>query len=146
MAITQKYTIMCDEMRREDNGKFLLIGVYSDTMLSPTFPFRLPGLTFFMKMDSDRPGSWSIRMRLEHLDTGQRLLEAIGALNFQRPGSGFNPIKLPPLQFNAPGVYHFVLEVEGQTEPILYEFTVGLQIPQGQGQQPQAGGMPGMSR
>jgi hypothetical protein len=127
MAITHKYTIMCDEMRREDNGKLLLIGVYQEAMLSPQFPFALPGLTFFMKLDSDRPGSWSIRMRLEHLDSGEKIIEALGALTFQRPGPGINPVHLPPLQFKAPGVYHFVLEIEGQKDPILYEFSVGLQ-------------------
>src|SRR6266700_1066952 len=82
MAITQKYTLMCDDMRREDNEKFLLIGVFADAMLSPTFPFTIPSLTFFMKLESDRPGSWSVRMKLEHLDSGQRLLEAMGALSF----------------------------------------------------------------
>jgi hypothetical protein len=146
MAITHKYTLMCDEMRREDNGKFLLIGVYADVMLSGTFPFTLPGLTFFVKLESDRPGSWSIRMRLEHLDTGEKMLEAMGAINFQRPGAGFNPIRTPPLQFKAPGVYHFVLDVEGQADPILYEFSVGLNIPQGQGPSPGSGNNPWVGR
>jgi hypothetical protein len=129
MPITHKYTLMCDEMRREDNGKLLLIGVYQDVILASQFPFALPGITFYMKIESDRPGSWSVRMRLEHLDSGEKMLEALGAITFQRPGPGINPIRLPPIQFKAPGVYHFVLEVEGQPDPILYEFSVGLHIP-----------------
>src|SRR5437016_2130339 len=98
MAISQKSTIMCDEIRREDNGKLLLIGVYQDAMLSSQFPFVLPGLTFLMKLESDRPGSWSLRMRLQHLDSGEKLVEALGAITFQRPGPGMNPVKLPPIQ------------------------------------------------
>jgi len=144
MAIIHKYTIMCDQLRREDNGKFLLIGVYSDAMLSSTFPFTLQGLTFFMKLESDRPGSWSVRMRLEHLDSGHKMLEALGAITFQRTGSAFNPVALPPIQFNVPGVYHFVMEIEGQNEPILYEFSVGLHTPQAQG--PTTAPNPGMGR
>jgi hypothetical protein len=143
MAIAYKYTIMCDEMRREDNGKFLLIGVYADAILSGSFPFTLPGLTFLMKLESDRPGSWSVRIRLESLDSGEKLLEALGAITFQRPGSGFNPIRTPPIQFKAPGAYHLVIEVEGQAEPILYGFQIGLNIPSGQppfGNAPRAGG------
>lgn len=69
-------------------------------------------------------------MKLQHLDSGEKLVEALGAVNFQRPGIGINPVKLPPIQFKAPGVYHFVMEIEGQSEPLLYEFTVGLQLPQ----------------
>ncbi len=130
MAITHKFTIMCDEVRQENNGKLLLIGVYQDAMLVSQFPVVLPGLTFMMKLESDRPGMWTARMRLQHLDTGEKLLEALGAINFQRPGIAINPVRLPIFQLKAPGVYHFVMEVEGQTEPILYEFTVGLQITQ----------------
>ena len=36
MAITHKFTLMCDDVRREDNGKLLLIGVYQDTDPRPT--------------------------------------------------------------------------------------------------------------
>ena len=126
MAITHKYTLMCDEIRQENNGKLIFIGFYHDSMRSNTFPFRLPGLTFFMKLESDRPGQWSFKMRLQHLETGEKLVDAMGALEFKRPGPGFNPMRLPPLQFTAPGTYHFVIEIEGQPEPILYEFIVGL--------------------
>ena len=86
MAITHKYTVMCDEIRREDSGKFFLIGVYSDAMLSISFPFTIPGLTFFMKLESDRTGAWSVRMQLQHLDSGEKLVEALGAISFLRPG------------------------------------------------------------
>lgn len=130
MAISHKYTLMCDEVRREDNGKLLLIGLYFDAILLSQIPAPLPGLTFLVKTESDRPGMWSMKMRLEHLDSGERLVQAMGNINFQRPGPALNPIRIPPIQFKAPGVYHFVMEIEGQAEPILYEFSVGLQISQ----------------
>jgi len=140
MAISLKYAIMCDEVRREDNGKLLILGVYNDVMISPAFPFNLPGLTFFMKLDCDRPGSWSVRMRLEHLESGEKLFEALGALEFQKPGPGLNPIRLPPIQFRSPGVYNFVMEPEGQ-QPILYEFTVAMNL-----RQSPSAGVPGIIR
>ena len=40
---------LCDEIRREDNGKFLFIGVYTGHVLVPRLPFDLPTLTFFTK-------------------------------------------------------------------------------------------------
>ena len=40
---------LCDEIRREDNGKFLFTGVYTGHVLVPRLPFDLPTLTFFTK-------------------------------------------------------------------------------------------------
>ena len=41
--------ILCDEIRREDNGKLLVIGMYLGAILVPRFPFRMPSLAFFCK-------------------------------------------------------------------------------------------------
>ena len=135
MQITHRYTLVCDEVRREDNGKLLLIGVYQHIILVPQFPATFP-LTFVQALESDRPGNWSVRMRLQHLETGQRIMEGMGALTFQKPGFAFNPVRLPPVQFQASGTYHFVIEVENQPEPIIYEFALALRGAHGQaGQQ-----------
>jgi len=132
MPITHKYTIMCDEVRIENNGKLLLLGVYLDVILLPQIPATFAGLTFLMKLESDRPGVWTARLKLQHLDSGEKLMEAIGSINFQRPGPAVNPVRLPPFVIKAPGVYHFVVEIEGQSEPILYEFMVGIATGQAQ--------------
>jgi hypothetical protein len=131
MAISHKYTLMCDDVRREDNGKLLLIGVYQDTILVPQFPTMM-GLTFFASLESDRPGTWSMRMRVERMETGNRLVEGMGAITFPRPGIGANPVKIPNIQFQESGSYQFVMEIE-QHPPIIYTFTVGLNIQQAPG-------------
>ncbi len=41
--------ILCDEVRREDNGKLLVIGMYLGSILVPQVPFRMPRLSFFCK-------------------------------------------------------------------------------------------------
>lgn len=41
--------IVCDEVRREDNGKLLVIGMYLGSILAPHVPFRMPKLSFFFK-------------------------------------------------------------------------------------------------
>ncbi len=41
--------ILCDEVRREDNGKLLIIGMYLGAILVPRVPFRMPRLSFFLK-------------------------------------------------------------------------------------------------
>jgi hypothetical protein len=40
---------LCDEVRREDNGKLLIIGMYLGAILVPRVPFRMPRLSFFLK-------------------------------------------------------------------------------------------------
>lgn len=42
MAVTHRFTIICDDTRREDNGKLILLGMYVGTItvphLIPLFP------------------------------------------------------------------------------------------------------------
>jgi hypothetical protein len=46
--ITQKYILMCDEVRQEINGKLFIIGLYTPDMAVPQIPYAIPSLTFFM--------------------------------------------------------------------------------------------------
>ena len=34
MAVTHNYTLVCDEVRREDNGKLLVLGLYNESGVS----------------------------------------------------------------------------------------------------------------
>lgn len=129
MPIQHRYTLMCDDVRQEINGKFLLIGVYTPNISVPQLPFLMPTLTFFQTLESDRPGAWGVRLRLQHLETGHNVAEGMGQINFQRPGSGINPIRLQNVMFNAAGTYNFVLEINGQGEPIIVPFDVVLAPP-----------------
>src|SRR5581483_417621 len=40
-AITLLHTIVCDDIRREDNGKFILIGVYPELIMLNMIPAQL---------------------------------------------------------------------------------------------------------
>lgn len=135
MAIKHKYTIVCDEVRREDNGKLIIIGVYQKVIAIPQLPFMLPTLTFFQSLESDRPGTWSLRIKIQHLETGKNLLEGMGQMTFQQPGEGVNQLKFGNVPITALGAYNFVIDVEGQNEPIITAFEVQLNIPQSQQQQ-----------
>jgi hypothetical protein len=137
MAITHKYTLVCDDVRQENNGKFIVVGLYTGIMAVPQLPATLPFLTFFMFVEADRPGNFPFRMRLENMETGQRLVEGMGNMNVQKPGIGASPIRIGPLQFTNFGTYNFVVTIDGQ-EPIVTSFEVmfppsqPLQIRQGQ--------------
>lgn len=122
MAITHRYTLVCDEVRQENNGKFIVIGLYTPNMSVPQIPFTIQSLTFFMFVNADRPGNVPFRMRLERMETGQRLVEGMGVMGVQRPGPGASPIRIGPLQFQAAGTYNFVVDIEGEREPIVTSF------------------------
>lgn len=130
MAITHKFTLICDDVRQENNGKFIAIGIYSSNMTVPQFPFALPYLTFFMFINSDRAGNFPFRMHLENMENGQRLVEGMGMMGVQRPGLGASAMRVGPLQFQAAGTYNFVVTIDGEREPIITSLEVSL-APQG---------------
>lgn len=134
MAITHKYTLICDDVRREDNGKLILLGLYTGNIAVPQIPFSLPLLTFFTALESDRPGQWSMKFRLQNLETGKNLVEGAGGITIQQPGLIVAPIKIGGVQFQAVGAYNFILEIEESREQIITGFNVSLNIPAQQNQ------------
>jgi hypothetical protein len=128
---------MCDDLRREDNGKLLLIGMYTGTMGLPQLPFVLPSLTFVMFMDSDRPGHWAMKFRIQHLETGKLIVEGAGGMMFQQPGLSISPLKFGGIPISAIGDYNFVVNLEDHTDPIIVDFKIVLNLPNQQpNQQP----------
>jgi hypothetical protein len=128
MAIKQNFTLICDEVRREDNGKLMILGVYTPDIAVPQIPVVLPTLTFFQSLQSDRAGNWNITMRLQHLETRANVFEVVGGIGFQVPGCSVHPIRFANVQFTTAGVYSFIQEIEGQAEPLVTQFSVVLSI------------------
>ena len=125
MAIAHRFTILCDEVRQENNGKFLVIGMYTPGITVPQVPFALPSLTFFTALDSDTPTQAKFNFRLQQGATV--IAGGSGQLNTQR-GMAVVPIRLGPLQLMAAGDYSYVLEIEG-AETITHDFSVTLRVP-----------------
>jgi hypothetical protein len=131
MAIKHKYTLICDEVRKEDNGKLMLIGLYQKVITLPQIPFVLPSLTFFQVLETDRPGSWTLKIRLQHLESGKNLIEGNGQMTFAQVGEGVNNLRFGNVTLVAPGSYNFVMEIDKQeNDPIIVPFEVVLNIPQ----------------
>lgn len=145
MAFTEKYTIICDEVRREDNGKILILGMYIKAIVVSQLPAVLPSLTFFQVMEADRPGQWNMKMKIQHLESGRPILQAGGVLNAPQIGPFINVLRFPNLPLIAVGAYNFSMEIEDHREPLIVPFDVILNIPQGmQGPPGGAPGIPGM--
>jgi hypothetical protein len=129
--VTNKFTLICDDVRREDNGKLIIIGIYTGVVLVPQLPLVMPaGLTFFQGWESDRPGPVDLKIKLQHLETGRVLIEARGGMNLPGVGLMHAPLRLGPLQFQAFGAYTLSMEIEGQKEPVTVDFSVQLHVPQ----------------
>jgi len=60
------YSVLCDEVRREDNGKLMLLGLF-EQIASPVFPMQHPGLCIVNKWCNGE-GSWTQLVRLVDQD------------------------------------------------------------------------------
>lgn len=129
MPITQRHSIVCDDVRQENNGKWIIVGMYTPDLMVPQIPLVLPSLCFFGWLESDRPGNFSFRMKLEHLESGASLFEGMGAMQFAKPGIGISTIRAGGVQVSSPGVYVFSLQFDGQSERLLTQFSIILGVP-----------------
>lgn len=128
MAISARYIIVCDDVRREDNGKLIVLGMYLPDMVVPQIPFGMPSLTFLLNLDSDRPGTFPFKFKLEHQESGTMLAQGMGAIPVSNPQQPIIvPVKLAGIVFNSPGLYGFSLEIDGQKDPVAAA-TFGVQL------------------
>jgi hypothetical protein len=130
VTITEKFIIMCDDVRREDNGKIIILGMYFTEMNVPQLPFPLPSLTFFCVLESDRPGTFRFSFKLMQEEGGaQPVAQGMGEAPVIDPLQPVvMPIKMVGVQLNAAGLYTFSLEFDGLA-PIVKTFTVRLVVP-----------------
>jgi hypothetical protein len=120
--------MMCDEVRIENNGKFLIMGMYTPDMSIGQLPFVAPVLTFLFWLEGRIPGNYPFTAKLTHLESGAVITQAMGAFGLAKPGQGLAPIRLVGVQFSQPGPYVFTLQVQNEPE-ILHQFSVLLVTP-----------------
>ena len=125
MALTLRHTLICDELRIENNGKLILIGVYGEHIIVPQIPFVFPSMTFVQWLDSERPDQMQFRSSVSHLESGQEIAQAAGMIQIPTKGTGLAVIGFRPIRFDRLGAYTFTVTYEGQ-EPIATPFEVSL--------------------
>lgn len=130
MAITHRYTLICDDVRQENNGKLIIIGLYTPNVMAFQIPMSLPSLSFLQMMESDRPGQYTFRLQLQHLESGHQTAEARGILTFVQPGLGINVVRFNNVLIDRLGTYNLILTVEDHHDPFVTSFDIML------GQQP----------
>ncbi|MES2223229.1 MAG: hypothetical protein V4587_19945, partial [Acidobacteriota bacterium] len=116
MAIKHRFTLMCDEIRREDNGKFIVLGLYTPNISLMSLPAILPALTFFQYLEADRLGSFSQRISLNSLETGKVIASNTSMLNVQpqanviAPWTVLNAIGFRNVMIDRAGAYNLSVQ------------------------------------
>ena len=114
MTLIHRYTLVCDETRQEDNGKLLIIGLYTPGLVLPQFPTQLAKLTFFNCFQVTEPGTWELDFHLSHVDTGAmvgpkgHVKIRVGSVESAEQLS-YVPLPIQNIQLQMPGVYAFLL-------------------------------------
>ena len=127
MPLIHQYTLVCDEVRLENNGKLIVIGLYTPDIFVPQFPFAFPSLTFLQAFMSDQAGQFQFRARIQHLESGQGLAQAMGTINVRQPGFAASVLRFGNLTVTRDGVYNLIVNVDPQPDPITVSFNIGLQ-------------------
>lgn len=111
-AIKIRFGIVCDEVRREDNGKLLLIGVYSSSIIVQQLPAALV-LALVIRVDNEKPTEIPMEFRILHNDTPLR--KGKGVLNLRLGGQNVMAIPSIPLEkIEAEGRMSFQLRLRGR--------------------------------
>jgi hypothetical protein len=91
MAFTIKnfrHAILCEDIRKEDNGKLILIGVYLSKVVVPEFPINI-FLAEYVELFSDDLGDHDIffRFHIGKITKKNKPLVLSGIVNVVEPGS-----------------------------------------------------------
>lgn len=80
------YSVLCDEVRREDNGKWILLGLFDDWSV-PAFPFEIPRCSIVNKWCNGQ-GFFVQQTRL--IDSDDRVLIQSEPVEFDLPSLEVN--------------------------------------------------------
>jgi hypothetical protein len=106
MAVTKidiEFAFICDEVRREDSGKLLIIGVYTYDILVINFPVSLV-LTVVVSFNIDAPIETDFELKVSH--NGKVMGGGKGHFNLQKSTIIGLP-KIPLQNISGPGELKF---------------------------------------
>jgi len=131
MPLTHKYTLMADDVRIENNGKPIIIGMYPSAITVGQLPLILPTLTFFQIFEVDRPEDHFLRVQVQNLETGRVLAQAMMPMQNARPGSPIvNIVKVGNVVFDRAGSYQLTTTIDEGRDPLIFPFDVVLVVNQ----------------
>lgn len=96
-------TVFCEDIRHEDNGKDILIGVYSEVMAPSRCPINLR-LSLWIQYEAAQSGETEIMLRLRFGDAPQEAPEARIHMSIAEPGEVTIALRGMPLAIDGSGV------------------------------------------
>ncbi len=128
--------VTCDDIRIEQNNKFILIGVYNGTIVVPAFPAVL-GLCWWIQIFPEKLGRSDLEIRIIK-DDGAVLLRA--ALGIDLSVEEWSAIALPQTPLQLQGAGHTKLQMKEKNETdwttvVTFEVKVGPPVGSGPHQQ-----------
>ena len=116
--------VLCDDIRFENNGKLLLIGVYSDVVQVFKLPLQLRSLGLAVRARVMSAGRISFNVTATD-PQGNSLLEASGEMNYEgEPGRTiWLPLVMGPTLLTTEGQYGIRVAL-GDTSPVHESFLV----------------------
>jgi uncharacterized protein DUF6941 len=111
-------SVVCDDIRQEINNKFMLIGVYNGTVVTPGFPLDML-MTWWIQVFPEKLGSFELDIQLIKSDNS--ILRA-GKFEVELKELEWSSFSLPrlPVQFQSPGRYKLQIKMpdEGQWQTV----------------------------
>ena len=98
--------VLCDDVRFENNGKLLLIGVYSDLVQVMNLPLQMRSIGLAIKARVREVGKFQFSVSVAD-PQGNKLLDANGELNYEgEPGRTiWFPVVMGPALLTIEGAY-----------------------------------------
>jgi hypothetical protein len=98
--------VLCDDVRFENNGKLLLIGVYSDVIQVMQLPLQMRSIGLAIKAKVRETGKFPFSVTVAD-PQGNKLLDANGELNYEgEPGRTiWFPVVMGPALLTIEGTY-----------------------------------------
>lgn len=128
--LVPRLQLICDDVRIENNGKLLIIGLYLDTIVVTELPIVLQPLTFFHVYEANETGKFAVTVEL-FAPEGKVGDPVRVDLDVKSPGVVAGIVKMN-VPVRSAGKYRIV--TSGDRSVVIFEqhFNVAVNFPAGQ--------------
>ena len=116
-------TLICDDCRKEDTGKYIAIGIYPGSIVTPQLPLLMPILAIRFEVVPDKRRYENVTATIKDPE-GRETVRVGGIIEFSQanvPSSFF--FRISPVLFQNEGKHTVSLAMDGELDEI-YEFKV----------------------
>lgn len=106
------YGILCDQVRKEDNGKLLFIGIYTSDIKVPLFPGLVP-LTLVLAFSGARIGR--DKVELTAYLNGKMLVSGTTEIDIVSDKRSFAVFPNIPFNLREKGILEIIVEMGGES-------------------------------